>query len=425
MKTAKTSEEKSRFPMRIKVGSTTVTIYRVKSPETSSGWLYQVAWNVGGLRHRKSFADLKKARDEAELKANQLASGKVEAASAFTVEDAETLTQARKLCGAVPVLSAIEEWLKARDVCGNELLAAARLWRDTHAADVERVTVSEAVKRFLSSKEKAGVDTGASYEHCLNRLVVTFGMVPIQSVTVTQLQTWLETIAHPVSRNTHRKRIVALFRWCRENSLLPQSAKTEAERTGRAREADLEIGILTVPQWRSILAMIRAQHPDQLAVAVLAGFTGMRRAELHEQKWSDIDLKRGLLRVTKAKRNTPSKRLVHLCPAAIQWLVSCEKTGEPDELVASPWSLDRIRTFCREAKPPIPCPENAFRHSFISYRVAKTGNVAETALEAGNGPAIVHRHYRELVAKQDGKAWFAVTPDNANSKGELIEMAAG
>ena len=32
---------------------------------------------------------------------------------------------------------------------------------------------------------------------------------------------------------------------------------------------------------------------------------------------------------------------------------------------------------------------NALRHSFISYRVAQTQNVAQVALEAGNSPRVV------------------------------------
>lgn len=401
---------KVRFPYHVKRGSVKVTIYRVANSGTASGQLFQVVWNVGGQRRRRSFSDFSAANDQATLQAELMAAGKVTVAQDIGAEDLQLLAEARRLCGDIPVLSALAEWQMARDACGGELLAAARLWRDTHAADVENVTAAEAVRRFLLSKQKAGVDTGASYENCLSRFNETFGSQPIAFLTARVLQTWLETIAHPVSRNTHRKRVVALFRWCRKQGLLPRMAETEAERTERAREVDREIGIIELGAWRRALGLVRAQHPEHLATLVIAGFAGLRRSELHSQRWGDIHLDRGVLRVTKAKRNTPSKRLVHLCPAAVEWLMQCERPDDPDELVAPPWSIDRIRKFCREAKPSIPCPENGFRHSFISYRVGWTGNVAETALEAGNGPAIVHKHYRELVSKSDGEAWFRVRP---------------
>ena len=140
--------------------------------------------------------------------------------------------------------------------------------------------------------------------------------------------------------------------------------------------------------------------------------------ELHAQTWENVDLKRSLLTVTKAKRNTPSMRIVHLCPAAIEWLMLCDSKGE---LVAPAWGVDRIRAFARGAK--IACPDNAFRHSFITYRVADTGNVDETALEAGNSREMVFQHYRELVSKDEGKAWFALTPNVVGKMGTIEQLA--
>ena len=54
--------------------------------------------------------------------------------------------------------------------------------------------------------------------------------------------------------------------------------------------------------------------------------------------------------------------------------------------------------------------QNALRHSFISYRVAETGDVPRTALEAGNSPKMIFRHYRELVDEQSATEWFAIMP---------------
>ena len=49
-------------------------------------------------------------------------------------------------------------------------------------------------------------------------------------------------------------------------------------------------------------------------------------------------------------------------------------------------------------------------HSYISYRVAQTQNVAQTALEAGNTPKIIFSNYRELVKPADAVKWFAIEP---------------
>jgi hypothetical protein len=65
---------------------------------------------------------------------------------------------------------------------------------------------------------------------------------------------------------------------------------------------------------------------------------------------------------------------------------------------------------------------NALRHSFISYRVAQTKDVAATALEAGNSPKIVFAHYRQLCTEAEAKEWFSVFP--ANGVENIVRMTA-
>ena len=61
-------------------------------------------------------------------------------------------------------------------------------------------------------------------------------------------------------------------------------------------------------------------------------------------------------------------------------------------------------------KIPFKWKRNGLRHSFCSYRLAVTSDAAKTALEAGNSPAMVFRHCRELVTDQEAAEWFAVMP---------------
>lgn len=54
---------------------------------------------------------------------------------------------------------------------------------------------------------------------------------------------------------------------------------------------------------------------------------------------------------------------------------------------------------------------NGLRHSYCSYRLAVTADVARVSYEAGNSPAIIHAHYKSLVTEKAGKKWFAIMPD--------------
>jgi predicted urease superfamily metal-dependent hydrolase len=54
--------------------------------------------------------------------------------------------------------------------------------------------------------------------------------------------------------------------------------------------------------------------------------------------------------------------------------------------------------------------------------VAKIKNVNEVAMEAGNSPDMIFKHYRELVTETEADAWFRVTPGN---RGCAQEEAGG
>jgi hypothetical protein len=65
---------------------------------------------------------------------------------------------------------------------------------------------------------------------------------------------------------------------------------------------------------------------------------------------------------------------------------------------------------------------NALRHSFITYRLAQIKDVAATALEAGNSPTMIFRHYRELATEEEAAEWFSILP--ANTLRNVVRMTA-
>jgi hypothetical protein len=67
-----------------------------------------------------------------------------------------------------------------------------------------------------------------------------------------------------------------------------------------------------------------------------------------------------------------------------------------------------------EGWKPFLWKHNALRHSFISYYVSQCKNVAQVALEAGNSPGMIFKHYNELVQPDAAKAWFGLMPAGKN-----------
>jgi hypothetical protein len=60
---------------------------------------------------------------------------------------------------------------------------------------------------------------------------------------------------------------------------------------------------------------------------------------------------------------------------------------------------------------------NGLRHSFISYRLAKTNDENLVAVEAGNSPIMIQHHYRQIkdhtgrvITSERAAAWFSIEP---------------
>jgi integrase len=262
------------------------------------------------------------------------------------------------------------------------------------------------VDQFLDAKKSLGVDISASYKKIFPTLTKVMGDRSLGSLTSRELSAWLDQRhPNPVTRNTARKRIVTLWRWSRRQGYLPRDILTEAEQTDTAIESPKRIGVISGETYRRLLEHFRTNEIKYLAPLVLAGLCGLRRCEIHGQVWKDVEIGRALLHVTKAKRNTPAYRLVPIQSNAVAWLNLCpDREGD----LCDDMAIDRIREIGREADFVL--PKNCFRHSYISHRVAQTGDVATTSLEAGNSPEEIFRDYRELFSKSDGEAWFNILP---------------
>jgi hypothetical protein len=55
-------------------------------------------------------------------------------------------------------------------------------------------------------------------------------------------------------------------------------------------------------------------------------------------------------------------------------------------------------------------PKDPPSDSFISYRIADVKSADQVALEAGNSPSIIFKHYRELTTPEVAKKWFGILP---------------
>jgi len=407
-----------QWPRVVAVGNSRVRVYQTAHPRAKGGFVYVIAWSTPEGRKRKGFTSEGRALAEARVIAEQLNSGFVQSTSMSAAEREEWVV-ARSIAGekGLPLVSAMREWQSAFELTEGRLLDAARAWAAKVPRGHRQVSVQEAIDLYLKAQRAKGVKTRAGAERTLSTRHSTAGRPSFQShfgtqslaeVTPDALSEWLELHAHPVTRNSHRKWIVALWRWCQRRGYLPLDTTTAAERTDRAQEAARKVGLISAGQLQAAFSLICAEHPHYVPLLALTAFCGMRSFEVHGQCWEDFDWERRFLRVSTAKPNTPARRQVPLCDTALAWLSPHRQPSGP---ICSNLGIYRIRDICQ--KQGIALAENGFRHTWISARVELTGDIPRTALEAGTSVSMIHQHYRELLRPEEAVAWFAVTPDVA------------
>ena len=113
--------------------------------------------------------------------------------------------------------------------------------------------------------------------------------------------------------------------------------------------------------------------------------------------WNDVA---GYVEITAKQAKTAARRLIPISENLADWLRVAPRNGT-EQL----WTRSSNRYFegqkLAASRAGMAWKANALRHSFISYRVALTKDIAAVALEAGNSPKMIFAHYRELCTEAE------------------------
>jgi len=119
-----------------------------------------------------------------------------------------------------------------------------------------------------------------------------------------------------------------------------------------------------------------------------------------------VDFERRIITIRAGQAKTASRRIVPMSDNLAAWLLPHKKASGPIVDAVEPYR--GATALAKELE--MRWPQNVLRHSFISYRLALVKNVQQVALEAGNSPAIIFKHYRELTTEAQAREWFAILP---------------
>jgi integrase len=143
----------------------------------------------------------------------------------------------------------------------------------------------------------------------------------------------------------------------------------------------------------------------------LGAFGGLRSAEILRLEWSDTERHPGFIEVAAHKAKTATRRIVPIADNLAKWLAIAPRSQERVWPHSKGHFVREIARATRESG--LRWKRNGLRHSFISYRLAEIQDVNRVALEAGNSPQMIFRHYRELATPQQARTWFAIAPEQA------------
>lgn len=445
----------------VTVGSAMVRVYSTPHGDRE---LFTVSYWVDRKRKREVLPTFDKAIAVAKKAGENIARGDLGAADLTAAQRVACVRALQLLAPTkVPIEVAAGEYAQARSMLKGRasVLAAIEYFVRKHEVPIEPRRVAEVITECLQAKRQDRLSERylRQLDYDLKRFEKRFKGF-IGDVAGRDIDAWLRDLGvSGRTRNNIRMSVQTLMGFAKSKRYVAKD-HDEMEAVPLAKELDGAIEIFTPAELREVLGVAR---PELLPFLTIGGFAGVRHAEIQRLDWRDIQFEDGIIEIHAKKAKTAGRRVVPLLDNLKALLKAhrkesgpvCELSNHSDAIEELVRQINRARRAAwaeakkvsqaaldeadgkagerlaamRKAKKRIPRGElppagaetagdegwaafkwkhNALRHSFISYRVADIQNVAQVALEAGNSPQMIFKHYRELVRPAAAKEWFAL-----------------
>jgi integrase len=280
----------------------------------------------------------------------------------------------------------------------------------------ESKPVKDAVAALVEFKRgRVGEIRLSDIENRLARFSQACGKKTVAQVTPDEINAFLAEISHPATRNDYRKEIVMLWHFCRARKWVSEAL----DKTDVPREAEPEKGrvILTIEQAARL--MEASTDADISALNAMILFGGLRREEVEKLDWSAVNFRTGHIEVSAQVSKVARERFAPIPDNLREWLLPLARKRDP---IVSRILMHALRKTWKRAGL-YPWPQDAHRHSFISYRRRLIGD-AQTALDAGTSETIIKKHYKRPVTREDAERFFSIRPAMETEKKIALISAA-
>jgi integrase len=291
--------------------------------------------------------------------------------------------------------------MKELDGTGKTLLDAARFLRSHLLREMSGKPITEAVEAFLASRSGFSELHRKNCEGWGKKISSAFPDRTTNTLTPADCQAWIDGLAGlyaPATVEIGKKMLSAVMTFAVDRKWATSNPASKAV-LPPAKTEDPEI--ISPLAFSTLLSDLPA---ELLPAAVLAGFCGIRRAEINRLQWSAVNLAAGTVTIGAGIAKTGSRRVCPIPENAKAWLASyAQQSGN----VLAEGKDVALELACRA----LAFPKNALRHSAISYKLAMAPDLSRVAYESGNSPKVIQEHYNGLAEQGDAILYFSITPD--------------
>ena len=384
---------------------------------------YQIAYYEAGRWRSVRASTLEKAKIKGRLIARRLAENGSEVADLSQAER-RIYVQAKKIlqpCNLEVDSAArlVAELLRRLD--GASLPQAVDFFNAHGRHTIPAATTAQVYASYLDHLQRRGV--GAHHLRDVKRFIRAFvETFPIQinAVQIHMIDEWLAALGgHARNKNNARDKIISFFNFAVEKAYLPEGMPHVAKATTAFSDprpvitteeeavASAQPKEVYLPE--EMAKLLAVAEPDVRVTLELKAFSGLRTEELVRLWWVLISEDTGYINVTEAVAKL-KQRAVPIFDNLKRRLAAYPQNEKRDR-VSKRWNNANslYHVWKRTANQAgLPYRKNAFRHSYISYRLAETKDINLVAHESGNSPEMIRNHYLDLVTPEQAKAWFSL-----------------
>jgi len=384
---------------------------------------YEIGYYEGGVWRTVRASTLEKAKTKGKLIAKRLAENGSQALRLSQQEcrvyvDAKNILQLHNL-QVDAAARLVDDLLRRLD--GASLQQAVDFFNAHGKRVVAGAKTTAAFEVYIEDLKRRGV--GVHHLRDVKRFVGTFvkafpGEVAV--IRTAEIDAYLNKLGGKArNKNNARDRIISFFNFMVQKGYLPKgidhAAKsstaftdprpvitTEEEAVASAEATD----IYTPENMGKILA---AAEMDERVTLELKAFSGLRTEELARMWWVLINIKAGYINVTDAvaKVNQRAVPIFENLKRRLAAYPEIEKRDKVSKRWGSSNSLYHVWKRVTD-KAGLPYKKNAFRNSYISYRLAQTKDINLVAYESGNSPEMIRKYYLDLATPEQAAAWFSL-----------------